>query len=121
PYRFDEASRRNEWEAAVAQGELERLQVSPAEKLAQRTRFRGEDATRRRRLQHGSAAVLDGAPRVEPERPSELPPEQEGLARVLDKRGQLVCLVRPERVPANGRRRWRPVRVLVQPGGGEGR
>jgi len=118
---LEEASTLDELEAAVAQGELERLLVSPAEMMAHLPGFRVEDETTMKRLQHGSAVVLDGAPRVEPERPSELPPEQEGLARVLDKRGQLVCLVRPERVPANGRRRWRPVRVLVQPGGGEGR
>ncbi len=60
PYVLEEASTLDELEAAVAQGELERLLVSPAEMMAHLPGFRVEDETTMKRLQHGSAVVLDG-------------------------------------------------------------
>lgn len=122
PYRLEEAHTLEELEAAVAAGELEKLLISPAEMTAHLPAFRVKDVSVLRSLQNGNAVALDGVPREEPAvSQNRLPGDLAGLARVLDEHGQLICLVRPHKVAANGRQpgRWQPVRVLVPPGGGE--
>lgn len=121
PYQLEEAQTLEALEAAVAAGELERLLVSPAEMMAHLPAFRVEAQSVLRRLQNGNAVVLDGVPEAPAAPASHLPADQTGLARVLDRQGRLICLVRPQKEPANGtdRSRWQPVRVLVRPGGGE--